>query len=439
MNHEDNEIAEKRIHAAVMLSESGEYADALILLLEAVKTKMNDIYLAASLREGFEAETFTDYKQFFAGNNFFRKDFAAVFDRIAASIVRSSSAQHRVLRKEFLETLDDIKLFFQDADRYTAGREALRRKNSEHKSGTGVIVELLKLSDKKLDSAALLFDAKKYDECLIILCEAFKIKLKSLLLSSLGELPDGDVFALFAEHFFPAHDDFFESNFNPLVSQMESLCAAPSVQRTIDRTTCQRLLEDTGLFFRGANRAVKKKFSPNMCKASKARFLRAAPWLAGIVVMVVAGLLVTGFFQRSDGGLTGTYYTGIDLSQDNVVLQRKDRTIDFNWAGNPPDSRMPTSLYSVRWTGKFFAETDRDYSFYTISDDGVRLWVNSTLIIDNWQVHGQSESRGGIFLKEGWHDIRLDYFQEHGDATIRLLWDGSFLVHRIIPPKYLKP
>jgi hypothetical protein len=439
MCRELSEIAEKRMSAALLLADSGEYADALIVLLEAVKDKMNAAHLAASLREGVATEASTDCKRLFAENNFFEKDWAAVLERLEDSVARSSSARHRIDRKEFFQILDAVKLFFQEADSAAAGRKPAGRTQHETEDAAGLLMELLRLADGKLSSATLLFDAGKYDECLIVLCEAFKIKLKSLVLFRRGQLPDEDVFALCAEYFSPECDLSLKGNFLPLVRQMEGLCSTPSIERSIDRSTCRKLLDGAALFFREANRAAKKNLPSKTRKAPVARMLRAALWLAGIAGLFIAGYLVSGFPQKSDGGLAGAYYRGTDLSSANLVFKRKDPAIDFNWTEQPPDPRMPLTQYSVRWTGKFYAATDRDYEFFAFSDDGVRLWVKNTLIIDSWQIHAPSQLAGRIFLKTGWHDIRLDYFQAMGDASIRLLYDGGFLGPVVIPPENFKP
>ena len=42
-------------------------------------------------------------------------------------------------------------------------------------------------------------------------------------------------------------------------------------------------------------------------------------------------------------------------------------------AGDPP---LTADTFSARWTGQIEAPYSGTYTFYTVSDDGVRLWVN---------------------------------------------------------------
>jgi hypothetical protein len=52
--------------------------------------------------------------------------------------------------------------------------------------------------------------------------------------------------------------------------------------------------------------------------------------------------------------------------------------------------------FSVRWVGTVQPPTSGNYTFYTESDDGVRLWVDGRLIVDNWTDHSRTENAGTI-------------------------------------------
>jgi hypothetical protein len=77
---------------------------------------------------------------------------------------------------------------------------------------------------------------------------------------------------------------------------------------------------------------------------------------------------------------------------------------------------------------------------YTQHDDGVRLWVNDRLLIDDWQDHGLSEQQGTISLQAGVPvSIRLDYYENHGQAAVKLLWSSPSQPKQIIPATHLLP
>jgi hypothetical protein len=81
-------------------------------------------------------------------------------------------------------------------------------------------------------------------------------------------------------------------------------------------------------------------------------------------------------------GLTGTYFSDEDLT--TPVLTRTDPTINFNWSTGSPDPIVPADGFSARWTGRVKAQYSENYTFTFKADDGVRLWVNGQLLIDQW-------------------------------------------------------
>jgi len=70
---------------------------------------------------------------------------------------------------------------------------------------------------------------------------------------------------------------------------------------------------------------------------------------------------------------------------------------------------MDPTTFSIRWTGKVQAKYSELTSFYTNSDDGVRLWVNGQLLIDNWNDHPTTLDKGTLQLVAGQrYDIELE-------------------------------
>jgi len=137
-------------------------------------------------------------------------------------------------------------------------------------------------------------------------------------------------------------------------------------------------------------------------------------------------------------GLRGDYYTGQNF--DDYVLTRTDPVIDFAWSSAAPDPALPTDSFSVRWTGDVSAQFTEKYSFYTITDDGIRLWVNSKLIIDDWTLHGDTEDSGTIDLVAGHsYSIVMEYFENTSGATAHLGWVSPHTPKQIIPTYLLWP
>jgi hypothetical protein len=135
-------------------------------------------------------------------------------------------------------------------------------------------------------------------------------------------------------------------------------------------------------------------------------------------------------------GLTGSYYD--TASFGSFRLTRVDPVVDFGWGTGRPAPGVGADTFSVRWTGRVLPTADGTWTFITRSDDGVRLWVDGRRLIDNWTTHTLTENRGSIALTaDRAHDIRLEYFDRSGTATVRLLWSGPGTSRQVLASSQL--
>jgi hypothetical protein len=119
-------------------------------------------------------------------------------------------------------------------------------------------------------------------------------------------------------------------------------------------------------------------------------------------------------------GWRGEYFANRWLS-DPPVLVRDDLNLGFNWSYGSPAKGIPSDNFSVRWTRTFHFEPE-SYRFTTTTDDGVRLWVNGHLLIDQWQDQALSPHSGTIYLS-GDVPIKMEYYEHGGLASAWLTWD----------------
>src|SRR5499426_1490487 len=135
-------------------------------------------------------------------------------------------------------------------------------------------------------------------------------------------------------------------------------------------------------------------------------------------------------------GLRGTYFQGTALA-GAPLLTRVDQTVNFNWAGgSPAPGVVPNDQFSVRWEGQVEARSDELYTFYVTHDDGARLWVNDQLIINNWTDHAAIEDSGSIALQLGQrYSIRLEFYENGGDASATLAWSTPLGIEKQIIPQ----
>ncbi|MDX2139290.1 MAG: PA14 domain-containing protein, partial [Chloroflexota bacterium] len=151
-------------------------------------------------------------------------------------------------------------------------------------------------------------------------------------------------------------------------------------------------------------------------------------------------------------GLLGTYYNGITLSAP--VGNRLDPVVDFNFAANPslittvgvPQSNLHN--FSARWRGFVTVPVTGNYRFYAGGDDGVRLFINGTYVLnpnDNpWSIHGYIEfpSLNTINMTAGQlYPIEMQYYSgasSQAQATLKWTLPGQ-TARVIIPQQYLYP
>ena len=80
------------------------------------------------------------------------------------------------------------------------------------------------------------------------------------------------------------------------------------------------------------------------------------------------------------------------------------------------------------------------YTFTTSTDEGVRLWLNGQLLIDNWLAHGPSDDLATVQLVAGQnYNLRLDYYEDTGSAVAKLFWSSAHVPKEIIPQSQLFP
>jgi MSHA biogenesis protein MshQ len=123
-------------------------------------------------------------------------------------------------------------------------------------------------------------------------------------------------------------------------------------------------------------------------------------------------------------GITGNYYNNRTLTEPSAAT-RSDAPIDFNWgAAAPGPSGINADNFSTRWTGYVRVTQSGSYRFQTVSDDGVRLYVNGNLVIDRWNDHSAAtDTTVDIPLVAGSaYTLVLEYYEAGGDAVIRLNW-----------------
>lgn len=120
-----------------------------------------------------------------------------------------------------------------------------------------------------------------------------------------------------------------------------------------------------------------------------------------------------------------------------LAHERIDAQVDFEWAGAPVGEVDPDH-FSVRWSGWLDVPAAGTYTFLTDNDDGVRVWVDDQLVIDDWVMHSIKHNEGTVDLPAGFVPIRVDYFDFTSTAKIHLSWSSDDIPAEIIPRENLR-
>jgi PA14 domain/IPT/TIG domain len=145
-------------------------------------------------------------------------------------------------------------------------------------------------------------------------------------------------------------------------------------------------------------------------------------------------------------GLRGDYYDYLDGWITDIpdvatlppTFSRIDLALDFD---TDESFALPfgADTYAVRWTGFLRVPEDGDYRFTCGSDDGARIKIDGTAVVDYAALRPYGESSGPAKLTAGTHAIEVVFYENYGYASCRLWWDGPGWKRRIVAPEFLTP
>ncbi len=144
----------------------------------------------------------------------------------------------------------------------------------------------------------------------------------------------------------------------------------------------------------------------------------------GIILNGTINPIKTEFlFTDIDGkenGLIGEYFNNMNLEGQPFKV-RVDKQINFAWDWDTPFDDFPDDNFSVRWSGYLKVNKTDNYTIDVSSDDGIRLYLNDELIINDWNDHAELTNSCPVFLEEGkFYKIKLEFYENGGAAICRL-------------------
>jgi len=170
-----------------------------------------------------------------------------------------------------------------------------------------------------------------------------------------------------------------------------------------------------------------------------------ASFIPHVKVKSLAPTLFIFFFflfspqANAANGLLAHYYnkTSSDITTYPITgtwnIEQIDSTINFSWSASPI-SGINANNFQVRWTGYIYIPQTATWTFYTQSDDGVKLTINNQSIVDNWTDHASTENSGNLVLSQGYYPIAFEFYEKGGDAVAKLSWSNNAGLSKQIVP-----
>ena len=129
------------------------------------------------------------------------------------------------------------------------------------------------------------------------------------------------------------------------------------------------------------------------------------------------------------------YYEGewTELPDFDALTVVKSGTVS-NFSLAP---RQQDDYYAFVFEGMIEIQEAGEYTFFTNSDDGSKLWIDGQLVVDNDGRHSARERSGAITLPAGLHPIRLAYFEAHSAETLEVYWQSAGMSKQLVPENVL--
>jgi len=115
-----------------------------------------------------------------------------------------------------------------------------------------------------------------------------------------------------------------------------------------------------------------------------------------------------------------SYWNNMTLS-GAPVLVRSEADLNHDWGSGSPDPSVRSDGFSARWT-RYIDVAPGSYRFTATSDDGIRVWVDGMLIINEWSDHPPKTVNADRYLDTGHHLVAVEFYENAGGAVANVSW-----------------
>jgi outer membrane biosynthesis protein TonB len=106
-----------------------------------------------------------------------------------------------------------------------------------------------------------------------------------------------------------------------------------------------------------------------------------------------------------------------------IVRTTTTSNINYQW-GNGSVMGGPSDRVQVKFEGNITSDTTGNVQFYAPADDGTKLYINNTLVINDWRDKGGGGSQSApiAFIANEAKPITLWFYENGGGASVSLYW-----------------
>lgn len=120
------------------------------------------------------------------------------------------------------------------------------------------------------------------------------------------------------------------------------------------------------------------------------------------------------------GGWVAEYYANNSLSGAPRVT-RTESSVNFDWGSGSPSNQIPGDDFSARWT-RSLAFVEGTYRFEATMDDGMRIFIDGTKVMDEWRNGAERTVEFDYALSAGIHTIVVEYYEALDQAVAQFSW-----------------
>jgi len=142
-------------------------------------------------------------------------------------------------------------------------------------------------------------------------------------------------------------------------------------------------------------------------------------------LVALASIRFTYEYSPQTPPWTANYYNGAPTRGELLYTQLENAgtvQLERNWNfASPLPDAVPVDFWNGRWTGQFYFEGG-NYYFRARSDDGVRVYIDQTLVIDAWRDGYTDMANRFVGIGSGKHTVTVDYYDRTGQAFLQIWW-----------------